>query len=82
MSETLLFGGVRVTWSALSHFRLWPLEFLGENGRQRYLDTYFADRSEIWTHGDLAEITETGGLIISGRTDTTLKPGGVRIGDR
>ncbi|VVP13711.1 Acetyl-coenzyme A synthetase [Pseudomonas fluorescens] len=57
-----------------------PLEFLGENGRQRYLDTYFADRSEIWTHGDLAEITETGGLIISGRTDTTLKPGGVRIG--
>lgn len=57
-----------------------PLKFWGENGRQRYLDEYFSERPEIWTHGDLAEITDSGGVIISGRTDTTLKPGGVRIG--
>lgn len=57
-----------------------PLEFWGENGWQQYLATYFSDRSEIWTHGDLAQFTESGGMIISGRTDATLKPGGVRIG--
>src|SRR5690625_4470245 len=51
-----------------------PLEFWGENGRQRYLDEYFSERDEVWTHGDLAEITVAGGIIISGRTDTTLKP--------
>lgn len=57
-----------------------PVTFWGANGWERYLDTYFSERPEIWTHGDLAEITDTGGVIISGRTDTTLKPGGVRIG--
>jgi acetoacetyl-CoA synthetase len=57
-----------------------PVTFWGDNGWERYLDTYFSERPEIWTHGDLAEITGTGGVIISGRTDTTLKPGGVRIG--
>lgn len=57
-----------------------PLEFWGEDGWQRYLATYFSDRSEIWTHGDLAQFTDSGGMIISGRTDATLKPGGVRIG--
>jgi acetoacetyl-CoA synthetase len=57
-----------------------PLGFWGEDGWQRYLDTYFGDRNEIWTHGDLAAVLPSGGLVISGRTDTLLKPGGVRIG--
>ncbi len=57
-----------------------PLTFWGENGDQRYHDAYFAERPDIWTHGDLAEQTIHGSLIIYGRTDTTLKPGGVRIG--
>jgi acetoacetyl-CoA synthetase len=34
----------------------------------------------VWTHGDLIEITPEGGVIISGRSDTTLNPGGIRIG--
>ena len=57
-----------------------PLTFLGENGRARYHDAYFAQRPDIWTHGDLAEITERGTVIVYGRSDTTLNPSGVRIG--
>lgn len=57
-----------------------PLTFWGENGDQRYHDEYFAEVPGIWVHGDLAEIRPSGGVVISGRTDTTLKPGGVRIG--
>ena len=57
-----------------------PLTFWGEGGRERYHATYFAHRREIWTHGDIAEMTIHGSAIIYGRSDTTLKPGGVRIG--
>jgi acetoacetyl-CoA synthetase len=57
-----------------------PVTFWGEGGRERYHATYFAHRREIWTHGDVAEMTIHGSAIIYGRSDTTLKPGGVRIG--
>ena len=57
-----------------------PLSFWGEGGWQRYLDSYFGDRAEIWSHGDLAELRASGGIVISGRADSVLKPGGVRIG--
>lgn len=57
-----------------------PLGFWGENGHQRFLDEYFSVRPGIWTHGDFAEFRESGGLVIFGRVDATLKPGGVRIG--
>jgi len=57
-----------------------PLTFWGEGGEARYHATYFAARPEIWTHGDVAEMTPYGSGIIHGRSDTTLKPGGARIG--
>lgn len=57
-----------------------PLTFWGEGGDQRYRETYFGARDEIWTHGDVAEMTVTGGAYVHGRSDNTLKPGGVRIG--
>ncbi|GAB3684087.1 acetoacetate--CoA ligase [Salinisphaera aquimarina] len=57
-----------------------PLSFWGEGGWQRYLDTYFADRDDIWSHGDVAEMRPSGGVVITGRSDTMLKPGGVRMG--
>ncbi|MEH7380357.1 acetoacetate--CoA ligase [Bacillus sp. JJ1533] len=57
-----------------------PITFWGEGGDERYFDTYFAERDGIWVHGDLAEQTINETVIIYGRTDTTLKPGGVRIG--
>ncbi|MDO5740184.1 MAG: acetoacetate--CoA ligase [Ornithinimicrobium sp.] len=56
-----------------------PLTFWGENGDERYRQAYFSTKDEVWYHGDLAEFRPTG-VVISGRTDTTLKPGGVRIG--
>jgi acetoacetyl-CoA synthetase len=57
-----------------------PLTFWGENGDARYRAAYFEARPGIWTHGDLAGQNYHGGVVIYGRTDTTLKPGGVRIG--
>lgn len=57
-----------------------PLTFWGKDGDARYHATYFAARREIWTHGDVAEVSLHGSGIIHGRSDTTLKPGGVRIG--
>jgi acetoacetyl-CoA synthetase len=57
-----------------------PLTFWGEGGDSRYHATYFAERPEIWSHGDVAELTIHGGGIVHGRSDNTLKPGGVRIG--
>jgi acetoacetyl-CoA synthetase len=57
-----------------------PLTFWGEGGNRRYFDTYFADRPEIWTHGDHAELHPDGTAVIHGRSDCTLNPGGVRIG--
>src|SRR5690606_25834467 len=46
----------------------------------RYHDAYFAEHPGVWTHGDYIEIRPEGGVIIYGRSDTTLNPGGVRIG--
>lgn len=57
-----------------------PITFWGEGGTKRYHDTYFSERSQIWTHGDVAELTFHGSGYIHGRSDNTLKPGGVRIG--
>lgn len=57
-----------------------PLTFWGEDGDERYHSSYFAERPGIWTHGDLAEQTCEQTLVIYGRADTTLNPGGVRIG--
>ncbi|WP_420859635.1 acetoacetate--CoA ligase [Marivivens marinus] len=57
-----------------------PRTFWGEGGDQRYHDAYFADRAEIWTHGDRATLNPDGSAVIHGRSDFTLNPGGVRIG--
>ncbi|MEO9337636.1 acetoacetate--CoA ligase [Mesorhizobium sp. SB112] len=57
-----------------------PITFWGDGGYERYMNTYFDARREIWTHGDVAELTPNGSAVIYGRSDTTLKPGGVRIG--
>jgi acyl-CoA synthetase (AMP-forming)/AMP-acid ligase II len=52
----------------------------GDSERRRYLATYFERYPGVWHHGDFAELTASGGLVISGRSDATLKPGGHRIG--
>lgn len=57
-----------------------PITFWGEDGDERYFKAYFAERPGIWSHGDFAEQTIEQTLVIYGRADTTLNPGGVRIG--
>ncbi len=52
---------------------------LGELG-PRYSGAYFERFDGVWAHGDFASWTEHGGMVIHGRSDTTLNPGGVRIG--
>ncbi|MCY3634216.1 MAG: acetoacetate--CoA ligase [bacterium] len=63
-----------------SPFPSQPLRFWGEGGDQRYRAAYY-ERFEGWWHqGDYICATEHGGFVISGRSDATLNPGGVRIG--
>ena len=58
-----------------------PIGFWGDPDGSRYHNTYFARFANVWAHGDFAELSSaTGGMIIHGRSDTVLNPGGVRIG--
>lgn len=57
-----------------------PLGFWNETDNQRYHAAYFARFDNVWMQGDYAEITPNDGLIIYGRSDAVLNPGGVRIG--
>lgn len=57
-----------------------PVGFWGDPERRRYRAAYFERYPGIWHHGDFAETTVSGGFIIHGRSDATLKPGGHRIG--
>jgi acetoacetyl-CoA synthetase len=57
-----------------------PVGFWNDPDGRKYRDAYFFRFPGIWHHGDFAEWTEHGGMIIHGRSDATLNPGGVRIG--
>jgi acetoacetyl-CoA synthetase len=57
-----------------------PLGFWNDADGSRYRAAYFTRFPGLWHHGDFAEWTVTGGMIIHGRSDATLNPGGVRIG--
>jgi acetoacetyl-CoA synthetase len=57
-----------------------PIYFWDDQDGKKYHAAYFDSFPGIWTHGDFIEITERGGVIIYGRSDATLNPGGVRIG--
>ncbi len=57
-----------------------PVMFWNDPQGEKYHNAYFARFPNIWCHGDFAEITPHGGMIIHGRSDATLNPGGVRIG--
>ena len=57
-----------------------PIKFWNDKGDKKYKAAYFEKYKNIWHHGDFAKITNNGGFIIFGRSDTTLNPGGVRLG--
>ncbi len=57
-----------------------PLGFLNDEGDKRFHEAYFDMFPNVWTHGDYVSLTEHNGIVIFGRSDATLNPGGVRIG--
>jgi acetoacetyl-CoA synthetase len=64
----------------LSPFPSIPLRFVNDPGDERFDQSYFARFEGAWHQGDFAEWSAGGGMVISGRSDATLNPGGVRIG--
>ncbi|MCC6890710.1 MAG: acetoacetate--CoA ligase [Hyphomicrobiales bacterium] len=61
-------------------FASMPVMFWNDPEGKKYRAAYFERFPGVWHHGDFAEWTEHGGIIIHGRSDATLNPGGVRIG--
>ncbi|MEF8824014.1 MAG: acetoacetate--CoA ligase [Desulfohalobiaceae bacterium] len=57
-----------------------PLHFWNDPDGSKYRDAYFDVFPGVWRHGDFIEINDRGGVVIYGRSDATLNPGGVRIG--
>ena len=57
-----------------------PIGFWGDTDNEKYLSAYFEGFPGVWTHGDFASISETGGFTLYGRSDATLNSKGVRIG--
>ncbi len=80
--------GVRGELVCTEPFPSQPLEFWDDPGDARYRKAYFERFPGVWHHGDFASWTEhgggpsqrSGGMVIHGRSDTTLNPGGIRIG--
>jgi acetoacetyl-CoA synthetase len=58
-----------------------PVQFWNDPDGERFFNAYFSTYKDTWHHGDFAAIdSQTGGVVIYGRSDATLNPGGVRIG--
>jgi acetoacetyl-CoA synthetase len=57
-----------------------PIYFWDDPDNKKYHSAYFDVFPNVWWHGDFVEITDRGGLVMYGRSDATLNPGGVRIG--
>ncbi len=57
-----------------------PIGFWNDPDSTRYQSTYFEHFKGVWRHGDFVEITESGGMLVYGRSDAVLNPSGVRIG--
>ncbi len=57
-----------------------PVQFWNDPDGSRYRGAYFETFPGVWAHGDYVRFTEHGGVVIYGRSDSTLNPGGVRIG--
>ncbi|MDR1362029.1 MAG: acetoacetate--CoA ligase [Holosporaceae bacterium] len=66
--------------TCVSTFASQPLKFWGDEGNKRLISAYFGKFDGCWCHGDWIELTEQGGVFISGRADAVLNPSGVRIG--
>ena len=63
-----------------SPFPAMPIDFWNDPDQKQYHAAYFEKYPGMWWHGDYVELTESGGMIIYGRSDAVLNPGGIRIG--
>jgi acetoacetyl-CoA synthetase len=72
--------GQRGELVCVSPFPSMPVGFWNDPSGEKYRAAYFEHFPGVWRHGDYVELTERGTLIFYGRSDTTLNPGGVRIG--
>ena len=61
-------------------FPCMPVSFWNDPAGEKYRAAYFETHPGIWSHGDYASLSPRGGVVIHGRSDATLNPGGVRIG--
>ncbi|MFN8769624.1 MAG: acetoacetate--CoA ligase [Neisseriaceae bacterium] len=66
--------------SCIKPFPSQPIYFWNDPEKEKYKQAYFNKVSNVWCHGDFAAKTKYNGIIIYGRSDTTLNPGGIRIG--
>jgi acetoacetyl-CoA synthetase len=66
--------------ACVNPFPSMPVGFWNDPNGEKYRTAYFSRFPNVWHHGDFAEWTGHGGMIIHGRSDATLNPGGVRIG--
>ena len=57
-----------------------PVCFWGDDSGEAYHNAYFGRFANVWHHGDYVRLTSCGGMVIYGRSDATLNPGGIRIG--
>ena len=57
-----------------------PIYFWNDLNKEKYKSSYFDYYPGVWRHGDYIKLTERGSIIVYGRSDSTLNPGGVRIG--
>lgn len=72
--------GVRGELVCTAPFPSMPVGFWNDPDGTRYRAAYFERFPGVWHHGDYAELTEHDGIVIHGRSDAVLNPGGVRIG--
>lgn len=73
-------GGVEGELVCTRPFPSMPVRFWNDSDGAKYRAAYFEHFPGVWRHGDWARLTEHDGLVILGRSDATLNPGGVRIG--
>jgi len=64
----------------MNPFPSMPIYFWNDPNNDKYYNAYFKEHKGMWTHGDYIAITQKDGIIVFGRSDATLNPGGVRIG--
>lgn len=72
--------GVQGELVCTAPFPSMPIYFWDDKDNAKYKAAYFDMYPDIWRHGDFIEINRRGGVVIYGRSDATLNPGGVRIG--